>query len=191
MTVAALTVFAVLAAVSGGLMVLERAGVRTTLTLAFKGDVKRETRFIAQYGQAVCTAVAAVLVVQLDAARGRRVVVPLLVATFGVSGVCTVVKRLTGRVRPNREDAGRFLGPSWRHANYRESFPSSHSASAVAMSAVLASAYPPAAITFWVLAGLCAGLRYVLDAHWPSDVVGGVAVGFLTARVCWWAMGVG
>jgi membrane-associated phospholipid phosphatase len=182
-------VFAALAVLCGVLLLLERAGVRTTLTLAFKGDVKRETRFIAQYGQAVCTVVAVVLVLQLDANRGRRVAVPLAVATFGVSLLCTVIKRLTGRVRPDREDAGRFLGPSWKHANYRESFPSSHSANAVALSAVLAAAYPPAAVTFWVLALLCAGLRYVLDAHWPSDVVGGIAAGYLAARVCWWAFG--
>ena len=184
-------VFAALAAACGGLLVAERAGVRTTLTLSFKGDVKRETRFIAQYGQLVCTVVAVVLVLQLDAARGKRVAVILAVATVGVSVVCTVVKRLTGRVRPDRENAGKFLGPSWKHANYRESFPSSHSANAVAMSAVLAAAYPPAAGTFWTLALLCAGLRYVLDAHWPSDVVGGIAAGYLTARVCWWALGAG
>ena len=182
-------VFAGLAVLCGVLLLLERAGVRTTLTLAFKGDVKRETRFIAQYGQAVCTIVAVVLVLQLDGNRGHRVAVPLAVATFGVSLLCTVIKRLTGRVRPDREDAGKFLGPSWKHANYRESFPSSHSANAVALSAVLAAAYPPAAVTFWVLALLCAGLRYVLDAHWPSDVVGGIAAGYLAARVCWWAFG--
>jgi membrane-associated phospholipid phosphatase len=184
-------VFSSLSAACAAVMVAERAGVRTTLTLSFKGDVKRETRFIAQYGQAVCTIVAAVLVLQLDAARGHRVVVPLVVATFGVSLLCTVVKRLTGRVRPDRENAGKFLGPSWKHANYRESFPSSHSANAVALSAVLAAAYPPAAATFWTLALLCAGLRYVLDAHWPSDVLGGIAAGYLAARVAWWALGTG
>jgi membrane-associated phospholipid phosphatase len=168
------------------LMLLERKGVRTTLTLEFKGDVKRETRFIAQYGQALCTVVAAVLVVQLDPHNIRDLhhvhpVVPLLVATFGVSLLAMIVKRLTGRVRPARENAGRFLGPSWKHANYRESFPSSHSANAIAMSAVLAMHYPAAAPTFWTLAIACALLRYVLDAHWPSDVLGGIALGYLAA----------
>lgn len=189
MPLVSMIVIASLAVLCGGLLLLERAGVRTTLTLSFKGDVKRETRFIAQYGQAVCTVVAAVLVLQLDKSRGKLVLPPLLVATFGVSLVCTVVKRLTGRVRPDRENAGKFLGPSWKHANYRESFPSSHSANAVALSAVLAAAYPPAAVTFWTLALLCAGLRYILDAHWPSDVVGGIAVGYLAARLAWVAFG--
>ena len=185
MVLVPLIVFASLLVVAGVLMLVERSGVRTTLTLAFKGDVKRETRFIAQYGQLVCTIVSVILVLQLDRARGKRVAIAIGVATAVVSLLCTVVKRLTGRVRPDRENAGQFLGPSWKHANYRESFPSSHSANAVAMSAVLAIAYPPAAGTFWTLAILCAGLRYVLDAHWPSDVVGGVACGYLSAVLAW------
>jgi membrane-associated phospholipid phosphatase len=183
-------VFAILLFACGVLILIERSGVRTTLVLNFKGDVKRETRFIAQYGQAVCTAVAAILTVQLDQER-RKVPVAILIATFGVSGVATVVKRLTGRVRPNREGAGLFLGPTFRHKNARESFPSSHSASAFAMSTVLAAAYPQAAGTFLVLAGLCAALRYVLDAHWPSDVIGGVALGYLAGRVTWYGLGMG
>jgi membrane-associated phospholipid phosphatase len=172
--------FTSLVVASGIMMLIERSGIRTTLVLNFKGDVKRETRWIAQYGQALCTVVAAVLVLQLDV-NGKKSVIALLVATFGVSVVATLIKRLTGRVRPNRPDAGKFLGPSLKHANARESFPSSHSANAVAMSAVLAMHYPAAAPTFWTLAIACACLRYVLDAHWPSDVLGGIALGYLSA----------
>ena len=72
-----------------------------------------------------------------------------------------------------------------KHANYRESFPSSHSACAVALSAVLAAWYPQAAGTFWALAIICAALRYLLDAHWPSDVLGGCALGY---AIAWWVM---
>ena len=36
-------------------------------------------------------------------------------------------------------------------------------------------------LTFWALAVICALLRYVLDAHWPSDVVGGAVIGILMA----------
>src|SRR6476646_8475574 len=48
------------------MMVLERRGLPTTLSLTFKGDIKRESRWLAQYGQCVCTFVAALLVWQLD-----------------------------------------------------------------------------------------------------------------------------
>src|ERR1019366_2686968 len=164
------------------LMLLERIGLPTTLVLNMKGDVKRESRWRAQYGQAVWTIVTAILIFQLDP-TARQKIPPLLIATFGASIVATIIKRLTGRVRPNREHAGKFLGPTLRHANFRESFPSSHSASAVAMSAMLAHFYPPAAATFWTLAILCAALRYVLDANWPSDVVGGIAIGYAAAGI--------
>jgi membrane-associated phospholipid phosphatase len=46
--------------------------------------------------------------------------------------------------------------------------------------------YPPAAVTFWVLALICAVLRYLLDAHWPSDVMGGLALGYACAGASWW-----
>jgi undecaprenyl-diphosphatase len=168
-------------------MAFERMGVRTTLRLPFKGDVKRESRFIAQYGQLVCTAIAVILVWQIDPSRDHKGrIVPTAVAVFLASFMAFIGKRLIGRVRPGYPDAGKFLGPSLKHDNYRESFPSSHSACAAALSAGLAWMYPQAALTFWALAGICAVLRYLMDAHWPSDVFGGVALGYACAGASWW-----
>jgi membrane-associated phospholipid phosphatase len=176
-----------LLAAAGVLMLIERSGVRTTLFLPFKGDVKRETRFLAQWGQFVCTALAALLVLQLDPSRGNRGrLVPTVAAVLLASAAAGVTKRLVGRVRPGRADAGKFLGFSWKHANYRESFPSSHTACAVALSAGLAWMYPQAAVTFWTMAAVCGLLRYLMDAHWPSDVLGGFALGYACAGACWW-----
>jgi membrane-associated phospholipid phosphatase len=170
-------VFLILVAACVLLMVLERRGLKTTLHLTFKGDLKRESRWLAQYGQGVCTAAAAALIWQLDTSN-RGKVVPLILAVVAATIVATIIKRLVSRVRPGRENAGRFLGPSWSHANFRESFPSSHSASAVALSVMLSILYPAAAPTFWALALACAVLRYLMDAHWPSDVLGGIALGY-------------
>lgn len=173
---------------SGVMMVLERIGLPTTLALDFKGDVKRETRLLAQYGQAVCTAVVALLVWRLDdAGPHHRAWMKLAIASVVVGLVAMIVKRLLGRVRPGRENAGTFLGPSLKHANFRESFPSSHSAGAVALTVVLAILYPRGAEIFWALALICAGLRYIMDAHWPSDVLGGIALGYGAAHwTMWW-----
>ena len=117
---------------------------------------------------------------QLDPKPGLKPIM-VIACVLATSVSCLILKRLLGRVRPNRENAGRFLGPSFRHANHRESFPSSHSACAVALSAVLATLYPHGAPTFWALAIICALLRYLLDAHWPSDVLGGIALGYVIA----------
>jgi hypothetical protein len=165
-------------------MIAERAGAPVVLSLEFKGDIKRESRWLAQYGQGSCTLVAALLMMLLDHRKLNHNMPPgvlLLILVFGSSLICQIPKRLLGRVRPGRDDAGKFLGPTWRHANYRESFPSSHSASAIAMSALLAKLYPPAAMLFWALAIICAALRYLMDAHWPSDVIAGIAIGYAAA----------
>jgi len=167
------------------MMVLERRGLKTTLSLNFKGDVKRETRFLAQYGQMLCTFFTALLIWQLDRQNRWQVGCSLWTGVIGATGTATLMKRLLGRVRPRRESAGKFTGPSWKHANYRESFPSSHSASAIAFSVVMASAYPQAAPTFWTLGVICAVLRYIMDAHWPSDVLGGIAIGYAAGILAW------
>ena len=168
-------------------MLLERHGVIGTLFLPFKGDVKRESRFLAQYGQFVCTAIVFLLVWQLDPSRDRKGrIVPTVAAVILASMLAGLIKKLAGRVRPGRDDAGKFLGPSWKHDNACESFPSSHTACAVALSAGLSWMYPQAAITFWSLAVICGALRFLLDAHWPSDVAGGFAVGYACVGLSWW-----
>ncbi len=166
------------------LMLVESMGAPLTLALHFKGDVKRETRWLAQYGQAVCTVVAALLVWRLDRNPAHQNAVwAIAAASVAASVVAFLLKRLVGRVRPGREGAGKFMGPTILHANWRESFPSSHSASAVALSAVLANLYPAGAEIFWTLAIICAVLRYIMDAHWPSDVLGGIALGYAAAHL--------
>ena len=175
-----LTLLIALLAAAAIFFVAERMGAPLVLALNFKGDVKRETRWLAQYGQAVCTGVVMLLVWRLDGI-GKHKDAPwaILVAVAGASLGAFILKRLLGRVRPGRENAGKFLGPTLRHANWRESFPSSHSASAFALSAVLAALYPQGAAVFWALAACCAALRYIMDAHWPSDVLSGVALGYI------------
>ena len=187
------TLFLILATGCALLMTAERMGLPTTLTLQFKGDVKRETRWLAQYGQSLCTPIAGLLIYQLDPHPG---LIPLqrawilIGAVLAASIVALVMKRLIGRVRPGREMAGAFLGPSFKHANFRESFPSSHSACAITLSAILAMWYPQAAATFWGLGIGCAVLRWVLDAHWPSDVLGGIALGYgVAGGTLWWVAG--
>ena len=183
----------ILLGVAALMMLAERKGAPVVLALDFKGDLKRESRWLAQYGQGACTLVAGTLMFLLDGHWLGRYWHPagfLMVVVFGTSLLCTLLKRLFGRVRPGREEAGKFLGFSWHHDNSRESFPSSHSASAMAMSMLLARLYPSAAILFWALALICAALRYLMDAHWPSDVLAGLALGLAAGALACHLMGV-
>src|ERR1700722_13776424 len=91
---------------SAVMMILERRGMPTTLTLSFKGDVKRETRFLAQYGQLVCTFFTALLVWQIDKTRGLQICKAIWGAMIGATIVATITKRLLGRARPRSEHAG-------------------------------------------------------------------------------------
>jgi membrane-associated phospholipid phosphatase len=186
-----------LAAASAIMMVLEWRGAPVVLTLSVKNDIKRETRFLQQYGQFVCCVLVAWLIYLFGGSpwrnHGRGIAVPVIAAPLMAGLIGMVLKRLLGRVRPGRENAGRFTGFSTAHANYRESFPSNHSATAMALSVGLVYLYPPAAPAFWTLAGITGLLRYLMDAHWPSDVLGGLAMGYAVAFGTWhaiaWALG--
>lgn len=168
------------------LLVPESKGLPLTLQLSFKGDVKRETLFLQQWGQSVATPLCAIAIWLLDPrpVDVRLKMAGAVILSVSIAAVaCFILKRLLGRVRPNRPDAGKFLGPHWRRQSAHQSFPSSHSACAIACSASLAQMYPSGAPLFWGLGITTAVLRYVLDAHWPSDVLAGVALGYAAAQV--------
>ncbi|MEA2707920.1 MAG: undecaprenyl-diphosphatase [Phycisphaerales bacterium] len=180
-----LTLVAIFLAATVTLLLVEhwRGHTALNLNLKLKGDIKRESWWVQQYGQAVCTCVAGLLVWRLDPfdSGSKAVTVVLCVALTSVA--CAILKRLFGRVRPGRENAGKFLGPAMHvYGSHRESFPSSHTAGAVALTTALATLYPQAAAVWWSLAIACALLRYVLDAHWPSDITAGAATGYAVAQ---------
>ena len=123
--------------------------------------------------------------------RERSVrVIPFIVAVLGGEELLTTtVKDLADRVRPAFNPAAASLGPS---------FPSGHSATAAAF-------YAAAALLLgrWrgrptraVLTGLAVGIavavaasRVLLDVHWLSDVIAGLALGWAWFAVCGIAFG--
>jgi len=161
-------------------LILESLGRFATISLTFKGDLKRESAFLQQYGQSVCTPLAAWLAA--IAARDWKPFVLVCSAVLVSSMSAFVLKKLFGRIRPNRENAGKFTGFSFKHDNQFESFPSSHSACAFALSAALMHVWPEAAIAWWTLAAITAFLRYALEAHFPSDILAGCAWGLMVGH---------
>lgn len=135
---------------------------------------------------ALCVALAVV-----ETIRERSVwVTPFIVAVIGGEEILvTTVKQITNRVRPTFNPAAATLGPS---------FPSGHSATAAAFyaTAALLIARWRGRPTRAMLAGLAAGIavavaasRVLLDVHWLSDVVAGLALGWAWFAICGMAFG--
>jgi undecaprenyl-diphosphatase len=91
-----------------------------------------------------------------------------------------IIKPLTGRTRPyvNHPEYRELLPPP-----DSSSFPSGHAAMAAAAAVMLTRLWPAAAIPAWTFALLVAGSRIALGVHFPSDVLAGLVIGYLVARL--------
>jgi membrane-associated phospholipid phosphatase len=135
---------------------------------------------ITELGNIRLVIVLAVLVAILDLFRSRSRWTPLflLVVLAGMEISQLGVKDLVGRVRPTFDPAAATLGPS---------FPSGHSATAAAFYAAAALIVgrtlhrPARELVIAAAVGIAVGVaasRVLLDLHWMSDVVGGLALGW-------------
>ena len=142
-------------------------------------------------GETSTVVVVAVAVALTEIARTRsRWVVPfLLVVVLGDKLLTETVKELVDRARPALEPVAATLGPS---------FPSGHTSTAAASWA----AFALIAGRWWgrrawpALAGVAVGIavgvaisRVLLDVHWLTDVLGGLALGWAWFAVCAIAFG--
>jgi membrane-associated phospholipid phosphatase len=117
-------------------------------------------------------------------------VIPFVIAVVGGEEILSMsVKDLADRVRPAFNPAAASLGPS---------FPSGHSATAAAFYACAAlligrrRTRPARAALAGVAAGLAvavAASRVLLDVHWLTDVIAGLALGWAWFSVCAIAFG--
>jgi membrane-associated phospholipid phosphatase len=90
------------------------------------------------------------------------------------NGVVALLKPAFGVHRP--AEPGDLLG-----VPHSSSFPSGHTATSFACATVLALLVPRAAPFAYVLALAIGYSRLYVGVHWPTDVLGGAAVGVATA----------
>ncbi|MEV2216074.1 phosphatase PAP2 family protein [Streptomyces sp. NPDC050997] len=109
--------------------------------------------------------------------RPRRAAV-LGVAAIGVASTTANLlgKRLVRRPRPHRAEDSPFPG---RHVPMpaSASFPSGHTASAVAFAAAVGPAFPAATVPLGLLACAVGYSRIHTGVHYPGDVVAGAVLG--------------
>jgi undecaprenyl-diphosphatase len=87
-----------------------------------------------------------------------------------------VIKRIVRRPRPDMDDMKPLVKTAGRH-----SFPSSHSVSSAA-AAVAFKGLLPGSVTVPAAAATCAS-RLVVGVHYPTDVIGGAAMGIAAGRL--------
>ena len=146
---------------------------------------------VTHLGEPVVVAGLAAVLAVVETARTRSVwVVPFLLIVVAGNGIMTTtVKDLADRVRPTLNPIAETLGPS---------FPSGHSswsAAFFAAAALLLSRHRSRHMRA-VIAGAAGGLvvmvagsRVLLDVHWLSDVIAGVALGLAWFSICAVAFG--
>lgn len=130
-----------------------------------------------------------VAIVEYVRASSRWIVPYLAVVLVGESLLTLAVKDLAHRVRPTFNPIAATLGPS---------FPSGHSATAAAFYAAVAllvgrrRGHGARSLLAGGAAGLAvavASSRVLLDVHWVSDVIAGLALGWAWFAICSIAFG--
>jgi undecaprenyl-diphosphatase len=154
-------------------------------------DTRRVVEDVTTLATTQGVAVIAVVVGVVEWARVRSWAIPafLAVVIFGDSLATNAIKEVVARARPTIEPAAAALGPS---------FPSGHSSTAAAFFAALAllAGRRRSARARAALVGIAVGIavavacsRVMLDLHWVSDVVAGLALGWGWFAACAIAFG--
>jgi membrane-associated phospholipid phosphatase len=146
---------------------------------------------VTDLGETVTVVVVAIVVAGVEIIRTRsRWVAPFLLAVIvGEKLLTEAVKQLVDRARPALEPIAATLGPS---------FPSGHTSTAAASWAAFAlvagrwwgrRAWPAlAGVAVGIAVGVAAS-RVLLDVHWLSDVLAGLALGWAWFAACAIAFG--
>lgn len=105
----------------------------------------------------------------------------MLAAHAAATGLKTAVKRSVDRTRPFvLTEEGRYVVRKARRDSARyNSFPSGHTAGAVAVAQATARTLPRAAGPARVWAAATGAIQVPRGAHFPSDVVAGAAIGLV------------
>jgi membrane-associated phospholipid phosphatase len=127
--------------------------------------------------------------VELHRTGGKWIVPFIVLVVAGEEATSTLIKEIVDRARPAFDPAAATLGPS---------FPSGHTTTAAAFyaaAALLLGRRRPRAARAAITGGAVAialavaASRVLLDVHWLTDVIGGLALGWAWFAICSIAFG--
>lgn len=188
---------------AAGLAILAAAALQIDLPLAkwaagkpLAGDLRRLVSLAEVFGWGGSVALIILTAATLDP-RGWRVAWRLALSAYGAGLLADVCKLLISRSRPMAADltanaAGTFVEwlPLLHHQTSlrsylysQQSFPSAHSATAAGLAVALAALYPRGRWLFATFAVMACLQRVIAQAHFPSDVLAGAAIGCLVGAI--------
>ncbi len=130
------------------------------------------------------------IIVALIAIRfTRRVGLQAAVAYLLAGPAVLAMKILCPRLRPGYPGDGVIVAPD--ESLYLSSFPSGHTTIAFSLAFTLFLSFPgsrrmPVGVCAIVLAGFVGISRIYRGIHWPTDVLGGIALAWIASVVAWW-----
>ena len=127
-------------------------------------------------------AIAAATIAAGAVGRDRRLTLAgmrMLAAHQMATSIKSVIKQAVDRTRPEVVlDGGAYRSGKGRHEESRfNSFPSGHTAGAVAVARAVGRDYPGAALPALVVAGAVAAVQVPRGKHYVSDIVAGALIG--------------
>jgi undecaprenyl-diphosphatase len=172
----------VLAIAAAGVSSLDLGARQWIQSLGLRGDLERVIKLMEIFAHGTGLLVTLALIWTL--APDYRLRLPRLLAAYGLAGLTVnLIKVLVPRLRPSAGPEA-SLPAGWGNWEYlSQSFPSGHSAAAVALALSLALLFPRGRVVFLILATLACLQRIIFDAHWPSDVLAGAAIGVWAVAV--------
>ncbi|MCH8924166.1 MAG: phosphatase PAP2 family protein, partial [Planctomycetes bacterium] len=152
------------------------------------GDLRRVLGWAELFAHGLGVAIIGLTVFVLDRAHRRRLW-RMFACAYGAGLAANLLKATLARKRPSVFDltlgvqesfVGWFPTPAdWDYSI--QSFPSGHTAVAVALAMGLTRIYPHGKWLFFSFAGLAAAQRVAAGAHWLSDTVAAASLALLVA----------
>ena len=107
----------------------------------------------------------------------------VLAAEALATALKSAVKKRVARTRPHKmlEDGEYRAEPGEPDGKGEQSFPSGHTAGAVAVAGVLSAFHPPATVPLYAAAATISLIQAPTAKHYPSDIAAGAAIGGLSA----------